>query len=281
MSLLDAQEEANIKGNKTYKAFFDANIADRIIDTHGKLDFVVFTNVFAHIENLPEVIYSLRALTDTNTIIVIENHYLGAVLDRNQFDTFYHEHPRTYSYTSFVRIARLLGLCILSVEFPKRYGGNIRVFMGNKTNGLYNSQAHDLLDMERNISKKFDILAQRVDQWKLNKSKVIDQLVVKHGRLRAKAFPGRAAILIKLLGLTGNTISAVYEKPGSLKIGFYVPGTRIPILSDDFLFQAPSDSQPLLNLAWHIPGEIRRYLSEKGYRGPVIDIVDANDFGAK
>ena len=30
---------------------------------------------------------------------------LGAILDGNQFDTFYHEHPRTYSYSSFARIA--------------------------------------------------------------------------------------------------------------------------------------------------------------------------------
>ena len=39
-------------------------------------------------------------------MLVIENHYLGAVLATNQFDTFYHEHPRTYSLTSFVHIAR-------------------------------------------------------------------------------------------------------------------------------------------------------------------------------
>ena len=51
------------------------------------------------------------------TMVVIENHYLGAVLDKMQFDTFYHEHPRTYSLSSFRAIATTLGVSITSVEF--------------------------------------------------------------------------------------------------------------------------------------------------------------------
>jgi hypothetical protein len=86
--------------------------------------------------------------------------------------------------------------------------------------------------------------------------------------------------LIKLLGLDEEWISAVYEKPGSLKIGHYVPGTRIPIRSDDELFALLDKTQPLLNLAWHIPGEIRSYLTEHGYTGPIIDILSAEDFGS-
>ena len=49
-------------------------------------------------------------------------------LRKSQFDTFYHEHPRTYSFSSFDYISKSLGLKITNVKFPKRYGGNIRVF---------------------------------------------------------------------------------------------------------------------------------------------------------
>ena len=68
------------------------------------------------------------------------------------------------------------------------------------------------------------------------KKKFLQEQFEKHGKLNAKAFPGRAAILVKLLGLDQNLISAVYEKTGSFKVGHYLPGTRIPILSDDDLF---------------------------------------------
>ena len=110
------------------------------------------------------------------------------------------------------------------------------------------------------------------------KQQFLQEQFEKHGKLSAKAFPGRAAILVKLLGLDENLISAVYEKPGSLKVGHYLPGTRIPILSDDDLFNLQDQSLPLLNLAWHIPQEIRVYLSENNYRGDVFDIIDPREF---
>ena len=67
-----------------------------------------------------------------NSLLVIENHYLGAILEKNQFDTFYHEHPRTYSLKSFVSIAEKLKKHLSFISFPNRYGGNIRVFISNK-----------------------------------------------------------------------------------------------------------------------------------------------------
>lgn len=70
----------------------------------------------------------------------------------------------------------------------------------------------------------------------------------------------------------------MYEKPGSLKVGHYVPGTRIPIYSDETFFSENDKTQPILNLAWHIPTEIRKYLSDHGQKGPIVDIVTADDF---
>ena len=42
----------------------------------------------------------------------------------------------------------------------------------------------------------------------------------KNGKILAKAFPGRAAILIKLLNIDERIISGVFEKPNSKKIGY-------------------------------------------------------------
>lgn len=92
--------------------------------------------------------------------------------------------------------------------------------------------------------------------------------------MKAKAFPGRAAILIKLLDLDESFISNVYEKPGSLKIGYYVPGTRIPICSDDDFLRLKDKPSVLLNLAWHISDEIQSYMEKVGYTGQVIDIFE-------
>ena len=83
----------------------------------------------------------------------------------------------------------------------------------------------------------------------------------------------RAAILVALLELSEKEIDSVYEKPGSLKIGNYLPGTRIPIRSDEELIPHLPKTEVILNLAWHIPKEIEIYLRKQGYKGELINIV--------
>jgi SAM-dependent methyltransferase len=279
----DAWHDAAAKGHHVYGDFFSEAAAGEIVAAHGCPDFITFTNVFAHIEDLPAVLRALTVLMKPDTVIVIENHYLGAVLDGNQFDTFYHEHPRTYSYTSFVRIAESLGVRLLDAQFPSRYGGNIRVFLGNGTEQAGEGPANhkELDERESRFADEFATLRRNVEQWKASKKQTIGELVRDHGKLRAKAFPGRAAILVKLLELDENVISAVYEKPGSLKIGNYLPGTRIPIGSDDDLLALKDQTLPLLNLAWHIPREIRSYLEALGYKGEIVDVLSAKDFASE
>ena len=276
----DAYLDAEDKKHKVYNDYLTVDVADKILSEQGKFDFISFTNVFAHIEDLNAVLDSLKILMTNRTVIITENHYLGAVLEGNQFDTFYHEHPRTYSYNSFVHIAKKLDFDPLEVEFPSRYGGNIRVFLGDVQ--IYGQQSKNDLDelslREKSFFEKFSRLKINIVDWQLSKKVLLNNLIKDQGPLKAKAFPGRAAILVKMLGLNSNMISEVYEKPGSLKIGFYLPGTRIPIKSDDELFNSADISKPILNLAWHISTEIHDYFIQNGYKGEIIDIIERNDF---
>jgi D-mycarose 3-C-methyltransferase len=71
-----------------------------------------------------------------------------------------------------------------------------------------------------------------------------------------------------------------FPKPGSAKIGHYVPGTRIPIVSDSDVDYRALES-PILNLAWHIESEIDSYLKSLGFSGEMISVLDAHDFNAE
>ena len=249
----------------TINEYFDNRSAYQVMSLAGKPDLIVFTNVFAHIEDLPSLINNLKILSHENTKIVIENHYLGAIFNGGQFDTFYHEHPRTYSFRSFEFIAKSLEMNVLDAEFVSRYGGNIRVYLG------VGDKKHLDID-ESHFSSAFVKMSTDMLKWKTATKVMIEDLVRKNGLMRAKAFPGRAAILIKLLGLNENHISAVYEIKGSIKVGHYVPGTKIPILPEIVLYAKKDLKKPIINLAWHLPSEVRANLLTNGYTGNVIDI---------
>ena len=271
----NSANEAKAKGHKIYKSYVDSNTISKIKKEYPKIDIITFSNVFAHIENLRELIKNLKKLLSEKTIIIIENHYLGSVIEKRQFDTFYHEHPRTYSLKSFTEISKLLGVNLISYKFPKRYGGNIRVIFSNnftKKNNLVK-----IIKREKLYFKKIKKLSNDIEIWKNKKLNIINALVKKFGPLPAKAFPGRAAILMKILNLNKKQVSAIYERDKSIKIGNYAPGTNIPIISDKNLRKIDKNI-PIINFAWHISKEIKVYLKKNFIKNKVLDILSQQDF---
>ena len=271
----NSADEARVKGHKIYKSYIDLKTISNLKKSYPKIDIITFVNVFAHIENLSELIQNLKKLLSRETILVIENHYLGSIIEKKQFDTFYHEHPRTYSFKSFIKISKLLGTNIISYKFPKRYGGNIRVIFSNKIKKKLNFDK--IINQEKKYFSNIKKLSKDIEVWRERKLKIINSLVKKFGPLPAKAFPGRAAILIKLLDLNERHISKIFERDKSIKIGNYAPGTKIPIVSDVHLKKIDKDV-PIINFAWHISKEIKNYLKKDSVKNKVIDILNQQDF---
>ncbi len=261
-----AAEDARPNAGWIYNGFFDSDSVDAYLAKHAKPDVITFTNVFAHIEDLNGVLDNLLALMMPSTKLVIENHYLGAVVRQKQFDTFYHEHPRTYSFESFRRIAQKLGRNIERVEFPERYSGNIRVFMGPGS-----SASTPTVDERGYISAITDMQEMLANARNTTQNE-LSKLAGKHGPLPAKAFPARASILVHCLGLDHTIIDATYERSNSPKVGNYIPGTKIEIRDEAEFLKNRLGSPVLINFAWHIQKEIQAYMREMGYTGEVLPI---------
>jgi hypothetical protein len=169
---------------------------------------------------------------------------------------------------------RDVGYIVDAIVYDIRYGGNIRVYFSSKIlkKNINKKEINNINKKELNYEKLFLKMNKNLFSWKKETRKYIINYVKKNGRFLAKAFPGRAAILIKLLKLNEKHIFAVYEIKNSIKVNHYVPGTRIPILPESELYSQSHLSKPILNLAWHLPREVRKNLLENDYKGKVIDI---------
>jgi SAM-dependent methyltransferase len=273
-----AAMDASASGHQVSNAFFGEDVAKNFAAQFGQPDIITFTNVFAQIEDLPDVIRALNVLSNPTTKIVIENRHLGSIIAGRHFGAFHHEHPRTYSATSFQFIAKSLGMFISKVEFPSRYAGNIRVFLSRDRDCEESSFVRAaMFERERRYGSDLSKLPREIALWRTRKAAEIKAAVKRYGPLAGNAFPDRAAIPIRLLGLDHTSIKAVYEKPGSAKIGHYIPGTRIPILSDD-AFPAEDRAKPLVNMAWHIADKIEADLRDRGFTADIIGIIAPGDF---
>jgi hypothetical protein len=261
--------EARTAGHYIENSYFDRTSAQSLTRHIGKPDFITFTNVFAHIQDLDETIEALKLMVKADTVVVIENHYLGTVLATNQFDTFYHEHPRTYSVRSFEHIAARLGGRLLSATFPKRYGGNIRVCIGGFGDPA-GAPAPVSTPDESGFPEKMAAMQAFVEDWRGNAKRALSELKAQGVSLHGKSFPGRAAILVTLLEMDAGLMPVVYEKPGSMKIGHWLPGTRIEIQSDECWISGQAQPDAMLIWGWHIAAEIAGYMRKNGYRGRIF-----------
>ena len=124
---------------------------------------------------------------------------------------------------------------IIDYKFVKRYNGNIRIYL-SYTGKVYKTK-NDIqkkLISERSIINQVRYLQKKVDYWRLKKKKQLHKIVKEKGPIAAKAFPGRASIILNLLKLDSNFISFIYEKNSSLKNNKYAPGTNIKIVKEKF-----------------------------------------------
>ena len=80
--------------------------------------------------------------------------------------------------------------------------------------------------------------------------------------------PSRAATLVNYVGLNEDILKCILEINGSYKIGKYMPGTNIPIISEKYLKKLKPDY--LLILSWHISKQLIKKLRKKGFKGKFI-----------
>lgn len=269
----DSAHEAKEQSHYIIQDYFTEKACEKYLSRKKKPDIITFTNVFAHTEDLSETLNCLKKIMKIDTYLVIENHYLGTIVKTNQFDTFYHEHPRTYSVKSFQEIAKKLELEIVNIKFPERYGGNIRVSMINSKSSkikYIKSKNQVKFEDENYIPKYFSNVQNFINNWKNVTSEKIEDLLKYKLNIYGKSFPGRAAILTKLLNLNENHMKAVFEKEGSAKINHYVPSTRIKILGDNNWVTGEVNPDIFIIWGWHIHKEIKNYLRKNNFKGRIF-----------
>jgi hypothetical protein len=250
--------------------FFGPGAAANVTSTHGRAAIVTATNVFAHIENVHEIVESIISLLDDDGIFISESHYLLALIETLQYDTIYHEHLRYYSLQSLKYLLEMHGLEIIHAKRIPTHGGSIRVYAARNGQKPVQSSVAALLaveDQQLTWAHFMDFRA-RVSQSKLDLMALLQGIRGKGERIYGIGAPSRASTLVNYVGLDDSIIDAVMEIKGSYKIGKMMPGTLIPVLEESRLFI--EQPEYALLFSWHIADELMPKLREKGYTGKFI-----------
>ena len=258
------------KGINTLIKYFDNKTAKLVLKKYGKAKIITATNVFAHIENVNSLMKNILKILKKNGVFISESHYLVPLIKTNQYDTIYHEHLRYYSLTSLKYLFEMYGMKIIHAKQIKTHGGSIRVYAARKNNFKINKSVKKILKYEKNFLtwKTFLNFKKNVVKSKLNLYSLLKNLKKNNKKIYGIGAPSRASTLINYVGLDENIIDCILEIDGSYKIGNYIPGKKIPILSEKQLYNNPPDY--VILFSWHITSELKLNLKKKGYKGKFI-----------
>jgi len=258
------------KGIPTIIDYFNDKTVKKILKKNGKAKIITATNVFAHIDDINNIVKNILKTLDSDGIFISESHYLLPLIKTVQYDTIYHEHLRYYSVQSLNYLFKKHNLEIINTKEISTHGGSIRVYAARK--GKYKVSKNVKLQLQKenkNLNKKsFNQFKRNVVSSKIKLFNIINKLKKNNSSIFGVGAPSRASTLINYLGLDQDIIDCVLEIEGSYKIGNYIPGTKIPILNENILKQKKPDY--LLLFSWHIKDELKKNLRNKGFKGKFI-----------
>ena len=85
-------EVARAKGIRTEVEFLGARTGAAVAAKYGKADLVAGNNVYAHVPDIRDFTAGLAAMVKPTGLVTLEFPHLLRLIERNQYDTIYHEH---------------------------------------------------------------------------------------------------------------------------------------------------------------------------------------------
>jgi hypothetical protein len=266
-----AAKVANKNKIKTIEGFFDAKTATQILKTSGKAHIVTATNVFAHINNAPDLAKNIAKILDKEGVFVSESQYLMDIVEKLEFDTIYHEHLRFYSLKPIKKLLELAGMSMIDAERISAAGGSIRVY-AKKGKLPMSARAKELISAEEKAGlydeKVLGEFAKKVHVAKNDLVALLLKLKKEGARIVALTSPARSNPLLNFAKINDTILDYAGEKTGSPKIGLYTPGTHVPVVDESQIFK--DQPEYVLVLSWHIGDELSKKIRELGFKGKFI-----------
>ncbi|HEY0074309.1 MAG TPA: class I SAM-dependent methyltransferase, partial [Abditibacteriaceae bacterium] len=144
-------EVAREAGIETVVKFLGRQTARELRGEKFGADLLIANNVLAHVPDINDFVAGLKILLNPDGVLTLEFQHLMRLMQRNQFDTIYHEH---FSYLSLLATDKIFaahGLVVFDVEELPTHGGSLRVFAHHAENTAYEvtGRVHALREAER------------------------------------------------------------------------------------------------------------------------------------
>lgn len=249
---------ARLKGIDTIDDFFSRQLAKQVVKKYGKAKVITATNVVAHIDNLHDACEGVATVLDRSGVFICQFPYLVDLLDKNEFDTIYHEHLSYFAIRPLVTLFKQHGLKIIDVKRTTVHGGSVTVYVAHENSSYKPTKAvRDFVDSEKlkklDRRSTYDDFARRVKTIKRDLVTYLKRLKKKKKRIIGYGASAKGNVLLNYCQIGPDLLDYIADSI-SYKQGRYTPGTHIPIYSESRLEKDTPDYALLM--AWNFVDEI-------------------------
>ncbi len=253
-------------GIPTVAEFWNNETAREVLKQFGKASIITAMNVVAHVHDLKSFIKGVDILLKEDGVFIMEVPYLLNFINKNEFDTTYHEHLSYFLVKPLIHLFEKNGFEIFNIYKSTIHGGTLRVFV-KKKNNIFIKVEHDpikwLLELENDLGlyniKTYQHFSKDVIKIKHELLNLLTQLNKKNKTVAAYGASAKGTVLSNYCGLGKDLISYVVDDTPE-KQGFLTPGNRIPIVEFSHLEEKIPDY--LLLLAWNFAEELMENTQE-------------------
>jgi SAM-dependent methyltransferase len=251
------------KGVPTLVRFFGVQLARELAAEGRCADLVLGNNVLAQVPDLNDFVEGLSILLKPNGVLTLEFPHLLKLIERNEFDTIYHEHFSYFSLLTTVRILEAHGLRVFDVEELTTHGGSLRVCAcraTDQTHGVAPAVGELLADERKaglDVAEGYDAFAHQVRETKLALVEFLLAAARERRSVAGYGAPGKSATLLHYCGIGKDLIEYTVDRSPH-KQGRVLPGTHIPIFHPDRIRETKPDY--VVILPWNLKDEIMQQL---------------------
>ena len=253
-------KRATKEGIPTLPHFFNTKVAKQIAKKYGRGKVIAANNVFAHINDLDEIVKAVGELLDKDGAFVIEAPYNIDLVEKNLFDIVYHEH---LSYLAIKPLDKFFvnhGMQIFDVVKKDVHGGSVRVYVKFKeAKYKVKGSVKKFIDLEKK-KKLFNIdtyrrFARKIEENKIKLSKLLRKLKKEKKSIAGYGAPAKSTTLLHHFNLGTETLDFIADD-SPFKQGLFTPGKHIPVISPKEIYTKNPDY--LLILAWNFADSVMK-----------------------
>jgi novobiocin biosynthesis protein NovU/D-mycarose 3-C-methyltransferase len=248
----------------TRKEFFNAANAKKLKAEWGTADLILGRHVFAHIDDLRDLIIGLEVISHQDTLIAFEVPYLVDFFENTEYDTIYHEHLSYISVASIEALVKDSPFMLSRVDHYPIHGGSILFHLRHRSSKAKpHASVAQALEKEKQMRlaepATWENFAQRVNHIRAELPALLRKLKSQGRRIIGYGASAKGNTLLNTCGITTKELDYIIDNT-PFKQNKVAPGSWIPVRPPEMLLKDQPDYALLL--AWNFAPEIIKRESE-------------------